>query len=128
MNVLEQHREDVRNELMHSLRTTKQRRKRYNTTKVVLEHHLGKLQEDTEKEREMWLNTRKDLMGQVKASDGKFVFEKSKARDMVQEQIDKSLESKQKLKNQIKDIKEMNLEVGRMYTQKSRLFVQPRRE
>ena len=67
--------------------------------KAVLEQRLGILQEEIKKEREMWLNTREDLMGQVKASDGKFVFEKTKARYMVQEQIDKSLKPKQKLKN-----------------------------
>ena len=57
-------------------------------------------------------------MGQVKASAGKCDFEKSKATGMVQYQIDKSLESEQKLKNQIKEIKETNLEIGHMYTQK----------
>ena len=79
LNILEQHREDVSNEQIQYSRAVKKRHQWYDTTKAVLENRLGELQEETKKEIEMRLNKRKDLMGQVKASDGNFVFGGSKA-------------------------------------------------
>jgi uncharacterized membrane protein YheB (UPF0754 family) len=75
------------------------------------------MKEEIKKERKMRLSLREDLMDQVKDSEDKFLNDKSKARGIIQEHIDKSLNSERRLK---KKIKEVELEFVRKNTSKKK--------